>query len=151
MRFRSSTTPRHVANCKEWTVSARRSLTAYAFSQWRRTRLSRSIHTSGSLRATGICHRCEGKHLHRPGMHKCLASTIATLRRRAGHSNISSSTICSIAVKSAKAGRLSVALANRTATTALVSDLWSQIRALADRREIDLDLRLLGKPGDICI
>jgi DNA-binding CsgD family transcriptional regulator len=40
-------------------------------------------------------------------------------------------------------------LANQTATTRLVSDLWSQVRALADTREVDLDLRLLGKPGDV--
>src|SRR6202011_3079810 len=31
----------------------------------------------------------------------------------------------------------------------LVRDLWSQVRALADTRELDLDLRLLGKPGDV--
>ncbi|MEO8284957.1 MAG: LuxR C-terminal-related transcriptional regulator [Chloroflexota bacterium] len=40
-------------------------------------------------------------------------------------------------------------LANQTATSMLVSELWSQVRALADQREVDLDLRLLGKPGDI--
>lgn len=28
----------------------------------------------------------------------------------------------------------------------LVTDLWSVVRALADEREVDLDLRLLGKP-----
>jgi DNA-binding CsgD family transcriptional regulator len=40
-------------------------------------------------------------------------------------------------------------LANQNATTRLVSDLWAQVRALADTREVDLDLRLLGKPGDV--
>jgi DNA-binding CsgD family transcriptional regulator len=42
-----------------------------------------------------------------------------------------------------------LALANRTPTATLVSELWAQIRALADHREVDLDLRLLGKPADI--
>lgn len=40
-----------------------------------------------------------------------------------------------------------------TASTAelseVVTDLWSVVRALADDREVDLDLRLLGKPKDL--
>jgi DNA-binding CsgD family transcriptional regulator len=40
-------------------------------------------------------------------------------------------------------------LASQNATTRLLSDLWAQVRALADSREVDLDLRLLGKPEDV--
>jgi ATP/maltotriose-dependent transcriptional regulator MalT len=42
-----------------------------------------------------------------------------------------------------------MAVESRSATTLLVSELWSQVRALADSREVDLDLRLLGKPADV--
>jgi DNA-binding CsgD family transcriptional regulator len=42
-----------------------------------------------------------------------------------------------------------MALGSRSPTTLLVSELWSQVRALADSREVDLDLRLLGKPADL--
>lgn len=31
----------------------------------------------------------------------------------------------------------------------LVSDLWADVRSLADAREVDLDLRLLGRPFDL--
>ena len=40
-------------------------------------------------------------------------------------------------------------LTNQGETTMLVSDLWAQVRSLADRRDVELDLRLLGKPGDL--
>ena len=33
--------------------------------------------------------------------------------------------------------------------SALVTALWADVRALADEREVDLDLRLLGKPADL--
>jgi len=42
-----------------------------------------------------------------------------------------------------------VTLTNQGETTMLVSDLWAQVRTLADRRDVELDLRLLGKPGDL--
>jgi DNA-binding CsgD family transcriptional regulator len=42
-----------------------------------------------------------------------------------------------------------LALASPTPTASLVADLWAQVRAIADQRELDLDLRLLGKPTDI--
>jgi DNA-binding CsgD family transcriptional regulator len=44
-----------------------------------------------------------------------------------------------------------MAVESRSATTLLVSELWSQVRALADTREVDLDLRLLGKPADLSL
>lgn len=39
--------------------------------------------------------------------------------------------------------------ASSTAVSALVTALWSNVRALADEREVDLDLRLLGGPTEI--
>jgi DNA-binding CsgD family transcriptional regulator len=35
------------------------------------------------------------------------------------------------------------------AVSGLVATLWSDVRALADEREVDLDLRLLGKPAEL--
>lgn len=40
-------------------------------------------------------------------------------------------------------------LIGQSKTALLVSDLWTQVRNLADRRDVELDLRLLGKPGDL--
>ena len=40
-------------------------------------------------------------------------------------------------------------VASSTAVSALVAALWSDVRGLADEREVDLDLRLLGKPMDL--
>jgi DNA-binding CsgD family transcriptional regulator len=40
-------------------------------------------------------------------------------------------------------------VASSTAVSALVSALWSDVRGLADERDVDLDLRLLGKPAEL--
>jgi len=40
-------------------------------------------------------------------------------------------------------------MASSTAVSALVSAIWSDVRGLADDREVDLDLRLLGKPAEL--
>jgi DNA-binding CsgD family transcriptional regulator len=40
-------------------------------------------------------------------------------------------------------------VASSTAVSALVAALWSNVRALADQREVDLDLRLLGRPTEL--
>ncbi|MEP6775145.1 MAG: LuxR C-terminal-related transcriptional regulator [Chloroflexota bacterium] len=40
-------------------------------------------------------------------------------------------------------------VASSTQVSTLVATLWSDVRALADEREVDLDLRLFGKPTDI--
>jgi DNA-binding CsgD family transcriptional regulator len=40
-------------------------------------------------------------------------------------------------------------VASSTAVSALVAALWSDVRALADEREVDLDLRLIGRPTEI--
>jgi DNA-binding CsgD family transcriptional regulator len=40
-------------------------------------------------------------------------------------------------------------LASSTAVSALVAALWSDVRALADEHEVDLDLRLVGRPTEI--
>jgi len=40
-------------------------------------------------------------------------------------------------------------MASSTAVSALVSAIWSDVRGLADEREVDLDLRLLGKPAEL--
>jgi DNA-binding CsgD family transcriptional regulator len=42
-----------------------------------------------------------------------------------------------------------VDVASSTAVSALVAALWSDVRALADEREVDLDLRLLGRPTEL--
>lgn len=36
-----------------------------------------------------------------------------------------------------------------TAISELVADLWAGVRSLADEREVDLDLRLLGRPAEL--
>src|SRR5215218_618435 len=36
-----------------------------------------------------------------------------------------------------------------TAISELVTDLWAGVRSLADEREVDLDLRLLGRPTEL--
>ena len=40
-------------------------------------------------------------------------------------------------------------LASSTTVSTLVAALWSDVRALADDREVDLDLRLLGRPTEL--
>ena len=40
-------------------------------------------------------------------------------------------------------------VASSTTVSALVAALWSDVRALADEREVDLDLRLLGRPTEL--
>lgn len=40
-------------------------------------------------------------------------------------------------------------IASSTAVSTLVAALWSDVRALADEREVDLDLRLLGRPTEL--
>ncbi len=36
-----------------------------------------------------------------------------------------------------------------TAISELVTELWAGVRSLADDREVDLDLRLLGRPTEL--
>jgi DNA-binding CsgD family transcriptional regulator len=36
-----------------------------------------------------------------------------------------------------------------TAVSELVTGLWAEVRSLADEREVDLDLRLLGRPAEL--
>ena len=40
-------------------------------------------------------------------------------------------------------------VASSTTVSTLVAALWSDVRALADEREVDLDLRLLGRPTEL--
>jgi DNA-binding CsgD family transcriptional regulator len=40
-------------------------------------------------------------------------------------------------------------VASSTAVSALVAALWSDVRGLADERDVDVDLRLLGKPNEL--
>jgi DNA-binding CsgD family transcriptional regulator len=40
-------------------------------------------------------------------------------------------------------------MVSAAAVSKLVTELWSGVRALADEREVDLDLRLLGKPAEL--
>jgi ATP/maltotriose-dependent transcriptional regulator MalT len=42
-------------------------------------------------------------------------------------------------------------MTEEAAPAALVTEIWSQVRALSDDREVDLDLRLLGKPEDLSL
>ncbi len=40
-------------------------------------------------------------------------------------------------------------MATGIAISELVTELWAGVRSLADEREVDLDLRLLGRPSEV--